>query len=466
MLPKDTPEFNPLDDIGTIRVEDIDVEAQDRLREVDAVWADALGLAMLREGQATPIVVCKLPGRSRWTLVAGAHRVAGATKHGIEHLRAEIISPRTHERAQREVSENLWRRGLDPVERAAFVAKLVSLKRVQAGEGETKRREGSVADRWKQQIATDSDEAWKSISTVYGFSDEVGAELGMTGRMIRNELLLFRRLPPSLVARLRSVRHSVLSNATQLRALAKLGPDDQDTVVTLLLRDRPDKPAVKTVAAAIAQMRGSNRPSDPAGKRLNAVLGSISRMSAPERVALFQSPQFHDLLPAEAKLLLAPMCRDGLEKTDVVEYPAADQDRKTTGLPGYGRAPADRGDDAIGQRRDRGDVDENEPVQHSAMGLGSRVLGGAAEAAEQRPQLIALIGERLSEGLDADFIIADLSRYGGRARFVHGTFELKLARVTATCTAGGSGLLKAWMNAAQRHDEQMAALGLNGRQAA
>lgn len=50
-----------------------------------------------------------------------------------------------------------------------------------------------------------------------------------------------------------------------------------------------------------------------------------------------------------------------------------------------------------------------------------------------------------------DGVIARLARAEkGRYRFVGGTCELRISGVTATCTAGGVQLLKAWMRKAER----------------
>lgn len=100
-----------------IRTDEIDVP-DDRLRAIDPVWGGAVGKMMKRDGQDTPIKVCRLPGRSRWTLVAGAHRHYGATVEGIEFLKAEVVTSERDERRLHEVRENLFRTDLTPIDRA------------------------------------------------------------------------------------------------------------------------------------------------------------------------------------------------------------------------------------------------------------------------------------------------------------------------------------------------------------
>jgi hypothetical protein len=125
------------DAVGTIELIRVNqTKLGDRLRPIDPIWAAAIGLVMAREGQNKPIEVCRLPGETMWTIVDGGHRWSGARMEGIEYLRAEIVSADRADRERREIDAQLWHRGLDdPIDRAAFMAKLVSLKRSKAGLG-------------------------------------------------------------------------------------------------------------------------------------------------------------------------------------------------------------------------------------------------------------------------------------------------------------------------------------------
>jgi hypothetical protein len=289
----DTLISDTLEDFVLIRTADI--EAGDRLRDIDPVWAKALGQVMAREGQRTPIEVCRLPGRTHWTLVSGAHRLFGAQDSGIPLLRAEIVSADRNDRRMREISENLWRRDLDPIDRAAFIAELVNLRRLQAGLTEAGRREASVHTALRRQVDAEAEDTLETISNVYGFTEEVGEQLGFTGRTIRNDLLLYRGLAPSLVERLRAERHPVARNASQLRALAKLDRDRQALAVDRLTRN-----GCKNVAEALLQMPGGKPPADAETKRLSAFLGAFQRMSLAEKKGALA--HLSGLLPAGATI--------------------------------------------------------------------------------------------------------------------------------------------------------------------
>lgn len=293
-----------LADFILVRTDEVD--AIDRLRAIDTVWAEALGQIMAREGQDTPIQVCRLPGASRWTLVVGGHRLAGAKSAGIDHLKAEVVSADREDRRLREVRENLWRRDLDPLDRAAFLAEMVSIQHARAGL--TGDRAAKVNVRWQKAVDAEANTMLETISSTYGWTEEVGQELGFTGRTIRNDLMLYRRLAPSIVERLRAARHPILKNATQLRALAKLEGADQAKALNALVGDAGEEPC-KTVGDAIKRTKPPRAAVQPDQKRFNSVIDTLARMSAAERLALFQSPQFHDAIPAEAQRLLAPLRR-------------------------------------------------------------------------------------------------------------------------------------------------------------
>lgn len=302
------PDAVPASDISAsvllIRTDEIDMG--ERLRPVDESWAEALGQIMLRDGQMTPVEVCRLPGQSRWRLVAGGHRLAGALSADIAYLRAIEVSNDKAERRLREVSENLWRSALAPLDRAAFVAEMVTLQKVRAGIDPAKDgRAASIAARWQQQIKEDAADTSDTMSLVYGWSDAVADGLGVSKRTVERDMLLYRRVKPSSIERLRAVNHPVLNNAGQLAALAKLGEVQQSLVLDLLIEGK-----ARSVAEALAVMSQKPQPSADQ-KRFRTVVSTIARMSQGERRGLIQSEAFQLLLPKEARDLLAPLLRDG-----------------------------------------------------------------------------------------------------------------------------------------------------------
>lgn len=251
------------------------IDASSRLRPIDPVWAAALGGVMAVEGQRTPIEVCRLPGRSDYTLVSGGHRHAGAQIACISHLRAEIVSSDAAERKLREVSENLHRRDLSPIDRATAIAELAALHKARAGlSPDQDGRTASANTRWQKSVQIEADDANATIAFAYGWNDALADHLGLSRRTVYNDLLIVRRLAPSVIDQLRDADHEILNNAAQLRALAKLEPTEQASVAKKLAGG----------AKSIADARGASSGPKAAGdKNLSAFLGAFGRMSVTEK---------------------------------------------------------------------------------------------------------------------------------------------------------------------------------------
>lgn len=267
----------------------------ERLRPIDPVWAGTIGRSMEIDGQITPIDIAPNPEVSgRWMLSGpGGHRLTGAQMRQHGGIEARVVSSDFNTQRRREAAENIFRRSNDPIERAAQVAELVRLHKIERGIDPTKDgRSASINMRWKKAIADEADDTTATIAIVYGWSDDVGEQLGLSARTVRNDLLLYRRLAPSLVARLRTARPLLAKNATQLRALAKLDADEQEQVVATL----ENSPTVKSVGDAIARVRGSNRAIDPEAKRLSTFIGAFARMGVTAKKGAL--PELREHLPA------------------------------------------------------------------------------------------------------------------------------------------------------------------------
>lgn len=260
------------------------IDASDRLRPIDPVWAEALGGIMEVEGHRTPIEVCRMPGKAGFKLVAGGHRHAGAKLKGLM-LRAEIVTNDATERKLREISENLHRRDLAPLDRATFVAELVAVHKLRAGlEAAQDGRAASINARWQKALQAEAEDTNDTMSFVYGWSERVAEQLGFSRRTVERDLLLIRRIPASVIDALRRADHPVLRNAGQLRALAKLDDSAQRKVLGLLLHHDMQIAGApfSSVSAAIAAMTDKQAPS-PDAKRLSAFIGSFGRMGLAEK---------------------------------------------------------------------------------------------------------------------------------------------------------------------------------------
>lgn len=279
----------------TITLDPNEIDLGDRLRPIDERWAAAIGQSMKREGQIHAVDVRPIASGGYQLAGAGGHRVTGARLAGIP-IEATVVMFDEALGRRREAAENLFRRANDPLERAEAIAELVRLHREQAGIDEADHRQQSMPKRLKEESAG----TLEIISNVYGWSEEIGAEIGFTGRTVRNDLFLYRSLRPSVVSLLRENHHPVLKNASQLRSLAKLDGAEQEKVAVRLVD--VGYGAAKTVSQAIGVVRGSNSVTRSAEeKRLSAFIGAFHRMSVTEQRGALA--HLADLLPAPFKLV-------------------------------------------------------------------------------------------------------------------------------------------------------------------
>lgn len=276
----------------------------DRLRPVDPVWAEALGRVMLAEGQTTPIEVCRLPGKTGFLLVAGGHRLTGAAMVGIERLEARVVSANALERRQREISENIWRKGLDPIDRAAFVTELVQLRKIAAGLDPSENGQAVAAQaRWSDRISAEADDAIATIAIAYGWTSEVADALGFSRRTIYNDLELHRGLRPDVAAQIRET--PIAANATQLRALAKLEEAEQRAIAAMISGGEAKSVAE---AQAMRDQRPNKADRDPQDVHFERLAALWSRMGAKTKRRVFTEILAKDrTLPADLKALMAPL---------------------------------------------------------------------------------------------------------------------------------------------------------------
>lgn len=300
-----------------LRIPVEDIEMGDRLRPVDHDWATRLGELMRVDGQRDPIWVCRLPGRSGFTLVAGAHRyTAHCLFPELGPVRALLVDSDRLSRREGEVIENLHRKGLDPIDRATFMAELVTVKKLRMGVDPSRDgRTASVAARWQQQVKEEAEDTTAKIALAYGWTAEVAEEVGISPRSVEYDLMLIRRLSPAVIDLLRQHKHHILSNASQLRALAKSEPAEQLKAAEKLCgvnRDaaEQDRPLPRTLAEAMALVQAKNgvvKPvATPEQKRFNTFFDTFGRMSLAEKKGALH--QLSGRLPAGYGLAGPDVC--------------------------------------------------------------------------------------------------------------------------------------------------------------
>jgi ParB family chromosome partitioning protein len=432
-----------------------------RLRPIDRLWSAALGELMLREGQRVPIDIARNPKTDRWQVHgAGGHRLDGAGCAGIEYVKAKVHAWDPDAAELREIADNLHRRDLDPLDRAEFVSRAVDAQKRRAGiKPGQDGRAASAQARWQKELKKQAVDANDIMSLAYGWTQEVADALGFNKRTIERDLLL-RRIPEALRQRLRAVRHPVLGNAAQLRTLAKLDGDAQVRVVDLLTGAEP----AKSVSEALGRLKGSNRVADDAAaKNLSAFIGAFSRMSLSERKGALH--ELRELLPAGYRLEI------GGEPAPAVAEPAAPAVAIRASVKPDHMICLECGDKIVNLQVHLNTKHQMRfadyltrwklPCDYPTVAPYSEPSAALITECDGDLALIrAVVGSW--HGKPSKAIDAAITEAGGTIRFANGTYEIKLARVNATCTAGGPNLISAWLRAADKRLEQAERLGLRG----
>jgi ParB family chromosome partitioning protein len=281
------------------KIEVIDIEAirvVDRLRPVSEAHVQFLVGDIWRNGLLTRIEVCH-EGEG-YRLVAGAHRLEACVRLGWTEINARIVDHETLTRRSREISENLVRHELSPLDRAAHVAEWYQIELQRRGTtlGDHKQKMGSIA-RWADRVKTEGGDAAEMISGAYDLQDQLAEKLGLTARTIRNDIALYRGLKPEAVAKLRET--PIGSKTSQLLALAKMHPDDQASAVEAIASGKA------STAAGALHLLGGGREERPEEKHLKVALAAFRRLTAKGK-ADFLSAMSGDPLPKGFAVTVPP----------------------------------------------------------------------------------------------------------------------------------------------------------------
>lgn len=243
------------------------IQVAERLRAVDPDYVALLVESMRQRGQDTPIRVTMPDEAGFHRLIAGAHRLAAARVLGWASIDAMPFEGTPDEAELLEVEENLMRRELSELDRAAFMAKHKMLwERLypQTRHGGDKRRKPSrqVGDMTPHPVAE-------------RFSAVIAKKLGWSERTVQRAVTRYGALSAEIRARLANTW--LADNGSALDDLIGRGEPlteiEQHAVLDLLLEPTSK---VRNVNLALRQVRRLPAP-DTAGAELNALKAAWKR---------------------------------------------------------------------------------------------------------------------------------------------------------------------------------------------
>lgn len=242
-----------------------DIHIPERLRAVDEDQAMAISVSIVEHGLFNPVTVRKTPnGKSKYTLVAGAHRIRAMQLCDQTQVDATVIKAGKDEAVLIEVCENLIRNDLSALDRAIFVQ---TYRDVWESKNGTIKRGPRGAT-----IISDNMSLIDILETKnsHGFSAVCAEKLGVSKRAIERSRRIAQRLTPAVRKSVQGT--AIADNQNQLLALAKLDSDEQRKAAIAIVRTKGD---FKQSMALL--QHGQNTKLDPQLVLLERLIGTWSR---------------------------------------------------------------------------------------------------------------------------------------------------------------------------------------------
>jgi ParB family chromosome partitioning protein len=248
-----------------------EIHVVDRLRAIDAAWAEALAESIRQQGLVEPPVVRPRAGGG-YDLVAGAHRLQAMDLIlGWSEIPVLVVEMGDMQARLMEIDENLCRRGLEPLDRAVFLAERKAVYEALHPEAR-EHAAGGAAKSAAAKIAAAGD------GPAIGFAREVRERIGLSERTIYRAVQVASGLAPEVRRQMQRYAHW---KEGELYALSKLPAEDQVEVVEGLLNgatpgDRPD------LGAALRARQGAG-PQEADDGGLSRLLSAWNRADGPAR---------------------------------------------------------------------------------------------------------------------------------------------------------------------------------------
>ena len=238
----------------------------ERLRAVDADWVKGLALSIEALGLQSAIVVGPPDDKGQHRLIAGAHRLAACQLLGWIEIPATIARVNQIERRLIEISENLHRRDLSVIDRAASLAEWQH--NYEALHPMTKRAAKARHHKGLRLLGN----YFHTETGEPRFDLEAAEKMRMSDRHVRNYLRFYRGLLPELLPALAASRFA--DRYSELARIARLNGGEQRQVVAALLR--AEAPA-RSVHAALEEIRPARRPATRSEAKFQALMAAWAR---------------------------------------------------------------------------------------------------------------------------------------------------------------------------------------------
>lgn len=202
----------------------------ERLRPIDQAYVEVIAASLSQRGQISPIMIRKTPARAKgatpYTLVAGGYRITAAAMLGWTEIDAIVVEADGLEAQLLEISENLYRNELNPLDRAIFVMKYREL---------WEEKHGKITPGGDQKAK--GHDAHLIFAPGRALAKQVQERLGIGEDTYKRATRIGQNLHPTLRQAVRGTEAE--HDQSKLLKLAKLPADDQIKVAAAL-KENPD----------------------------------------------------------------------------------------------------------------------------------------------------------------------------------------------------------------------------------
>lgn len=301
----------------TLPTASIDPNAIERIGFFYPAEVAALADVIASDGQQEPIVIAPPAPRAkdrRWRLVYGRHRLAACEALGIEVL-ARVVSGSNDELLRMQTAEQIDRRDMTVLERAAFVGRRAEIVRARALKGAGVKSDFALAAKAKAandlhltdlsdadraiaaklpakvQIAPPAAEVVSkeeleadtaAVAGQYGWAAEVQEEFGLHYRKLHRLLTIYRGLIKPFRAQVEAIaQNRIASNADALLQLAGKAEPVRCRALEWLAEHPEAKTAEEVlVALGVSSSKGLREADQQAGetKLLTRAESNLARL--------------------------------------------------------------------------------------------------------------------------------------------------------------------------------------------
>lgn len=270
--------------IRDIKLSDIELDAEKRLRALDHDWVKLLAVSIKDIGLRSPILLVEAGGKIR--LMAGLHRLEAVRYLGWSTVPAIVSDDAVPQRRLVEVDENLMRRDLSELDRGAFLAEKQRLHVIL--NPDAARGKAGAAARW---YARDD----------LSFASAAAEKMGVSKRTVERAIHRWENLRPEIrkliqdtwIARSGACLDQLATDkgtlnqqrlivGAMLRTEKPCSSVQQASLELKIVKPKPKKPHTESVKALAAAWKQADWSA-----RFESLQKQIGKMPAAERKHLF-----------------------------------------------------------------------------------------------------------------------------------------------------------------------------------